>query len=600
MRQEQQPIDDRTKDVLAAMPLAGSQPENDSRSQPADSRLRQRESLLSDIAALAHTLVAQLPIESAIQRALSVCSRLLPGTRTVRLFGSPRSGMEEHLVLLGEVTRTTAPGGYRSHNAARDVLTLGLGDEADGIVLRKRQQHRRGATHALPLVTANGALVGALVLKRDSHAQSDPALLAICTDSLAVLLGRLWQSRLALRVQRAMEAIPALMAPEGEQVNRLGICRQALEVLAELAQAAAVLLLMPGDEGVLRIVRDVGAPSPLDSTRSAELISALRRRRDIIISAEENADLSRSLMVLREQAREIGVADPARFALLPIMDNQAVAAVLALASATTTTAESDEWLPVARMVTAAAEAGLRTLRLRQEVAAEGHARDEYISLAGHELRSPLTATKGYAQLLARQSRRMPLPDSMLRSVEAIEQQSLRMSEMVGELLDASRIQRGRMEVSLSRTDLVPIAMKVVERRRNFHPDHLIELVIEADPLVGNWDALRVEQILRDLLDNAARFSPEGGVITLRLARTDGSATVQVQDRGIGIADVDRERIFDYLYRVPSAQQRNLTGLGLGLFISRYVAERIGGKLVLRETNTDEPSGSTFELLLPLL
>lgn len=602
VRQEKQPTDDRTKDVLASMPPAGGTPENDHGSLRTDARSPRRDQPLGDIAALAHTLVAQLPVESAALRALAVCARLLPGSRSLRLF-ELRGGGTEHLTLLGEVTRTDSTGRYRSLNATQDVATLGLGDEADVLVLRGRQEyrkeHKNGSTHALPLLAASGALLGAFVLEHDPQARSDAPLLGICADTLAVLLERLWHSRLEQRAQRALETASALMAPENKQIDDLDISRQALDVLAELAEPMAALLLAPGDDGTLQVPRADGRPVPLDSTRSAELLGALREQREIVISAEENADLWRGLAMLREQAREIADAEPACFTLLPVMDDSAVVAVLALASGATT-AESGDWLPTARIVIAAAEAGVRTLRLRQQVAAQGKARDEYISLAGHELRSPLTSIKGYAQLLARQSRKTTLPESMVRSVEAIEQQSQRMSEMIGELLDASRIQRNRLEISLARTDLVPIAVKVVERRRKFHPQHLIELKIEAETLIGNWDALRVEQILRDLLDNAARFSPEGGVITVGLTGKNGDAQVRVLDYGIGVPDEDRERIFEYLYRAPSAQRRNLTGLGLGLYICRNLAERMGGRLVLRETHADEGSGSVFELSLPLV
>ena len=231
--------------------------------------------------------------------------------------------------------------------------------------------------------------------------------------------------------------------------------------------------------------------------------------------------------------------------------------------------------------------------------AEEQARDAFISLAAHELRSPLTSIKGYAQLLMRQARKSPLPETMLRSVESIEQQSLRMAEMVGELLDASRILRGKLEVALASMDLVPLAQRVVERRRVFFPQH--ELVFETaeSSLVGRWDAVRVEQILRDLIDNAAHHTPGSSVVTVTLAHEDDRALVGVRDAGIGVADEDRERIFEYLYRSPRSDELNLSGLGLGLFVSRYLVERMGGRLWLYATSTSEPRGSEFRLTLPL-
>jgi signal transduction histidine kinase len=238
-------------------------------------------------------------------------------------------------------------------------------------------------------------------------------------------------------------------------------------------------------------------------------------------------------------------------------------------------------------------------RLEEVAAEESRARDAFISFAAHELRGPLTSIKGYAQLLARQSRKYPLPDAMIRSVHSIEQQSARMSEMLGEMLDASRILHGRLDVLLTTVDLATLVDKTVERRRPFFPDHNMVVVGTESPLVGTWDGGRVEQILRDLVDNAARHSPNGSTIAVELSRADGAATVTVRDQGIGIAEADRERIFDYLSRTPESERRNLSGLGLGLFVSRHLAEHLGGRLWLEASSTTPPSGSTFAFTLPV-
>jgi signal transduction histidine kinase len=189
---------------------------------------------------------------------------------------------------------------------------------------------------------------------------------------------------------------------------------------------------------------------------------------------------------------------------------------------------------------------------------------------------------------------------MQRSVESIEQQSLRMAEMVGELLDASRIRRGKFELSPpTPVDLVMLAQKVAERRAVLHPQHDITVEASEPEMVGMWDAARIEQVLHDLVDNAARHSPYGGQVAVHIWRKKDTAFVAVRDTGIGIAQEDRERIFDYLYRTPHSESRNLSGLGLGLFVSRHIVEQHGGQLVLHETSTLEPSGSEFRFTLPL-
>lgn len=600
MRQEQQPLEDRMMDVLGSMPPESGQPEHGPHSRRPASVPAEQEVVLGEVAALAHTLVAQLPPESALARALALCPRLLSGVRALRLF-AVMGGGAGRLTLVGDVTRvdeTHGGGTYASREVEQDAATLGLGDEADGLVLREHKAHRSGSTQALPLESPAGALIGVLVIEDDPRVRREPPMLALCMDTLTALLERLHRERLTARLERALETLPVLVSGAQDAVTELAASRRALQVVTELACATAALLLMPNQGHALHAIGEDGGSLPLDPTRSAEIVRALHGKGCLVMSAESSPDLWISLTALRARLHEMGGAEPSRLTLLAVVDAGEITAVLVLASAAAA-GEGREWLPAARAVIAATEAGLRARRLRQQVAAESRARDEYISLTGHELRSPLTSIKGYAQLLARQSRKTTLPESMVRSVEAIEQQSLRMSEMVGELLDASRIQRGRLEVNLVETDLVPIALKVVERRRTFHPRHQIELDIAADSLAGHWDAMRVEQILRDLLDNAARFSPEGGPITIRLAHEGSNAVVRVRDQGIGVGEGDRERIFEYLYRAPEAEQRNLSSLGLGLYICRHVAERMGGRLTLRETRTGTGSGSIFELTLPL-
>lgn len=238
-------------------------------------------------------------------------------------------------------------------------------------------------------------------------------------------------------------------------------------------------------------------------------------------------------------------------------------------------------------------------QLREDLARESQERDNFISLTAHELRSPLTSVKGYAQLLTRLARKTPLPDAMMRSVQAIEMQSVRISEMVGELLDASRAQRGKLEIMPSPTNLTAVVSRVVERRRAYHAQHDIRLEISDENLSGIWDMGRVEQIIRDLIDNAARYSPEGGVITVSVWREDERAVLSVRDEGSGIAEDEKGHIFEYLYRAPRMHERNLSGLGLGLYICRELARLMGGNLALYATSMEPPSGSEFRLYLPL-
>jgi len=268
-------------------------------------------------------------------------------------------------------------------------------------------------------------------------------------------------------------------------------------------------------------------------------------------------------------------------------------------------------LAVAQAEVAAIGGALQAMRVGRAAAAEDAARDAFVSLTVHELRSPLTAVKGYAQLILRQARRLSVPLPMTQAIEAIEEQATRMADMIGEMHDAVRIRRGDLELRLEPVALVPLVAHAVEQQRKLFPQHEIRLEVSGEPLVGAWDPQRVEQVVTALVNNAARYTPDGDAlkVVVRVSRRDTGATpvalVCVQDRGIGVAQPDRERIFEYLYRSPEARRRHLSGLGLGLYVSRTLVERMGGRLWLADTQTTDSSsssgssGSTFCFTLPL-
>lgn len=231
--------------------------------------------------------------------------------------------------------------------------------------------------------------------------------------------------------------------------------------------------------------------------------------------------------------------------------------------------------------------------------ASGDERMSFISLAAHELRSPLTSVKGYAQLLLRAARKdQSFPRNSMHALQAIEQQASRMSDMVAELLDASRIQRHSFEVHPRPVDLIALVRHAIEHRRPSLERHELFLETDDQPLSGQWDPPRVEQVVRDLIDNAVRYSPDGGPIYVRLARVGDVARVCVRDEGIGVPEAERAHVFDSFFRGATAQRRNLTGLGLGLFVSQAIIEESGGRIWL-EPSGAASRGTTICFELPL-
>jgi signal transduction histidine kinase len=226
------------------------------------------------------------------------------------------------------------------------------------------------------------------------------------------------------------------------------------------------------------------------------------------------------------------------------------------------------------------------------------ARDEFLSIASHELRTPLTGIKGYAQILQRAHLRGQLDEERLgRSLATIDDAADRLTALVDDLLDVSRIRTGHLPLRLTTVDLVATLREVTDRYRDhLGEQHSLELELpDAEVFVG-VDVDRLEQVVTNLLSNAVKYSPAGGAVRLSLVGGEGGALVQVTDSGIGLPTDSLEAIFQPFGRAANATRRSLPGMGLGLYICRTLVERHGGRIWA--TSGGENRGTTFGLWLP--
>ena len=218
-------------------------------------------------------------------------------------------------------------------------------------------------------------------------------------------------------------------------------------------------------------------------------------------------------------------------------------------------------------------------------------RDEFLSVAAHELKTPLTAAKTATQLLARTFRGTPLSKTQARSLETVERQIGKLSRLASQLLDTVRLESGRLALEFDDVDVVALLRDAIEQagatteRHSFSLDAPSELHVTAD-------ALRLEQVFTNLLDNAVKFSPAGGSIEISAWPAAMTATITVRDHGIGVPREHRARLFDQFYQAHP----NRSGLGLGLYISRHIVERHGGTMYAEQP---EGAGTRFVISLPL-
>ncbi|HLZ32142.1 MAG TPA: ATP-binding protein [Chloroflexota bacterium] len=244
----------------------------------------------------------------------------------------------------------------------------------------------------------------------------------------------------------------------------------------------------------------------------------------------------------------------------------------------------------------------RTLLLDSERAARVAAeratglRDEFLLIAAHELRTPITSLRGYAQLMRRSLDAGDVePRSLRRALEVVDQQSGKLARLVSLLLDFSAIQAGVLELRFEEVDLSPLVRQGVATARSGAPQHTIA-VDTPETLVLSIDPHRLQQVLNNLLDNAIRFSPDGGSIEVGLTRPDAlSACLEIRDHGLGVLPEHRPHLFDRFYRAHS--DSHTSGLGLGLHIARHIIEQHGGTI---EVVAPPSGGSRFIVRLPLV
>ena len=221
-------------------------------------------------------------------------------------------------------------------------------------------------------------------------------------------------------------------------------------------------------------------------------------------------------------------------------------------------------------------------------------RDRFISIASHELKTPLTSIKGAAQLLLRLHTAGQLDlDRAVRSLETIDAQAARIRLLVDDLLDVSRMQAGRMELRPEPADLAALVAGVVA---TLPEASRARVRLDLPPsLPGVWDPLRLEQVVLNLLDNALKYSPPDEPVEVRLARQGDAAVLTVTDHGAGIPATDLPALFRPFSRASNAAALDVSGLGLGLFITRQIVEGHGGDIAVASA---EGEGTTITVRVP--
>ena len=245
-------------------------------------------------------------------------------------------------------------------------------------------------------------------------------------------------------------------------------------------------------------------------------------------------------------------------------------------------------------------------------------KENFLSLTAHELKNPLTAIRGHAQILQRRIKRsqqtaIESNHELLSGLKSIEHQTQKIEHMVNALMDVSRLDLDRLQLELKEIDLLEVVKRTIEEYMPVAQNHELRLFVNEQPVSINQDEQetvdqkplkikgdeeRLEQVLVNLISNAIKYSPDSGPVTVSLRNTnEGTIEISVEDRGIGIPLEEQERLTERFFRAHNAESVDAKGLGLGLYLVNTLIEKHGGSLAI--TSEGVPGkGSTFTITLP--
>jgi signal transduction histidine kinase len=260
--------------------------------------------------------------------------------------------------------------------------------------------------------------------------------------------------------------------------------------------------------------------------------------------------------------------------------------------------EDDLWLlelmaaHAALLLEARSHAAITSTLLAREESAR--LKEEFLSAAAHDLRTPLTVVLGQAELLERRVERDPQAPPDAAGISRMVREARRLRDLVTELLDAQRLELGAEVMDLEHVDLRTVVESV---RKRYHDQGIdLKVTIPAEPVLGAIDAPRFEQVIDNLVENAIKYSADGRLPEVEVATDGADARIAVLDSGVGVPEAERERIFERFYRATNVQGDAETGIGLGLYICRRIVGAHDGRIWV------EPApggGSVFTVSIPV-
>jgi PAS domain S-box-containing protein len=401
------------------------------------------------------------------------------------------------------------------------------------------------------------------------------------------------------RLQAVMGALAEAITPAQvvEVITQRGVA-------ARDAQAGLVAVVSE-DNKSLEIVYAVGYPAeaPAKGQRfplhtSLPLADAVREEKLVLLeSPEAVASYYPQLALLAERTGNHSLA------AIPLSVHGHTLGVLVLSFATVQSFPAQDHaflLTLGRQCALALERAHlyeAERRARAEAQEALQIRNAFLSTASHELKTPLTSLLGNAQLLQRREvdEGSPSPREQ-RRIAVIIDQATRLNKLISTLLDVSHMGSGRLSIERVSLDLNALIGRIVADLQPTLTQHTLVLRSSPEPLKIEGDALRLEQVVHNLLQNAIKYSPSGGPVIVQLEQRGQMACVAVIDQGIGIAAEELPHLFERFYRGTNLDTSGIKGLGVGLYVVKEIVTAHGGTVTVESTKGE---GSTFTVCLPL-
>jgi PAS domain S-box len=381
------------------------------------------------------------------------------------------------------------------------------------------------------------------------------------------------------------------------EVSRAILSLDLPQYLQQLVETTANILRVPLVAVVLKQHNQLRIAA---STHTGYTIDPSRIRLDSNIAAQAISKGQSSIYIGNLQSQnQITALDPTSSSAMatPLIVENTVIGALVIESQQQHALNTDDQRQVVLLASQAA-IGIYNAQLYQNAQDAIQVRDSFLSIASHELKTPLTSLLGSAHVLERRSRREgSMNERDLRTLQVILRQANRLNDMVTSLLDSSRLQKGQLNIERIPFDLRELILRMVHEAESLFDRHHVVLDLPDQPLMIEGDELRLEQVLQNLVQNAAKYSPHKDTIYVKVHTEADKVIIEVIDEGIGIPREAQPMLFSQFFRAENAKTQHINGFGVGLYVVKEIVKQHNGSISVQ---SEENQGSTFRVQLPLM